>query len=201
MFLIGFLAALPGEILSVLERQLIDKCIEWGAERTHGREWFENEVWCLQALGDLSRSRISHEMKESDSIRVVSHRNETAPTTLEQQATYFYPMYVSTMSRRIKYLVMAVDKKSDEIVVEKTTLPFRSTWTVLACYTEDYGTTVDQDYLKTALEPTFRCEKVARFLELNCEESDLFFYTDCKLQGIFDFAPKKLLENIGCYRE
>lgn len=177
VFLVGFLAALPGESLNKLEADLIKICLETD-ERVGGREWFKTPEYCLEALCELSRHRIQHTpgIVERDDEPLVA-RTTTHKTPVEEQVAFLYPAYVSATCRRITYLVMALDHETGSIVVDKVTVPYRETWTILACYVQDPGAVVSMGCLRETLNPALRCEKIAAFFELNSVESDLFFYT------------------------
>ena len=175
VFLVGFLAALPGEDLKTMEAQLIQLCLEMDS-RVEGREWFQDPGNCLDALSALSRQRVESntEVMKRDSALLV------APTFVNDEthyATFLFPAYVSATCRRITYLVMAFDHETSTIVVQKTTIPYSPTWTILACYVQDPGAEVTLQQLQETLVPHTRCEKIASFLTLNAEESDIFYYT------------------------
>jgi hypothetical protein len=180
VFLIGFMAALPGESLSALEAHLLKLCREFDGPPTLGREWFAGTSSCLNALTHLARQRITPNLDDNEPV--VATRAGLPRATPVQRVKYFYPMFVSTRRRNLEYLVLACDNATNKLVVAKTCNPFRGNWTLLACYAQDPGCGVDMVELRETLKPPTRAEKVAAFFELNGWHSDLFFYTHTELQ-------------------
>jgi len=173
VFLIGFMAALPGEDLSGLEQKLLDTCLELGLERVSGREWFSGTDAgdCLHALSILSGVR--QPLNDEDFVLP-----PTEDLPIVRQAEILFPMYVSTVKRNISYLVMAVEYSTGKTVTEITTIPFRPSWLVLACYVQDPGAKVTPQDMLEPLKGNSKWGKLCAFFNLNAEESDLFFYTE-----------------------
>lgn len=174
VFLLGFMSALPGEDLKALEKSYIKACKDHGAEVSNGREWFCSQyaVLCLEAMGHLASER--HEGMNQVATPLLP---QTTNPTIEQQALHFFPMYVATRFRAIVYLVLAMTSKG--IVFERTVVPFRSTWTVLACYVEDATAMVCPTHMETELKKEESiCGKISAFFKANVEETCIFMHTD-----------------------